>query len=834
MGVAVAAAVMPLTPHTPLAASAVPAGPELRTVDEEDAEGAEDQTSAPDLRVVLDEVEPVVIRPGQPLRLRGRVVNDGDSLQRPEAVTLRLAGTEPRSRQQVADWVAGRTPLEGATTLGDDTVGPILPPGQEMPFAITVPTDTLRDLGDEPRALATELSVAVRPPGRPASSPALSQVDPADVPTLRTVLTSSGRDPVEAPLETSWLVPLTLPGDPALVSSDPRTHTRAWWEAVGPSSTIRGWLDGLGVEDVTWVVDPAVLDPVRPSRSLATPRVEDEDPGDEDGAADAPDDDATSTAAPTSPGTEDPASATGSPSPAPAPTKDPDDSNDPDDTTATAEPPDLEDPEDPTTGAPEPTAPPSPAQVDATWVNAALSAVRADLAAAGPDGLWWLPAGDPDLSVLLARDLTVQEAGAVLRTDPTVEVEDPELASRGRTVAWPTSPAPTDNDLSRLTHLLLQADGTDDPLVVVPREAYTGDTAALPRRGAAVVTDIDDLTTIGPDSWTSALVAGSAARAEEQGAGAAAQQLLAHTVATYLEDPASGRELVIAPPRGTVPDPEVLAQVTEGWSRAGWLESVPAPELVDRAAEQDAVTPTGTGPDTDLLAEAGADLAAPASPLNQERVEQLVRFSSDLEGLASMFRDTSGVRSWQRVLGDLWSTRWRQDPKGWEQVRDTLRSDIATTRDGVRVIPSTVNFLADTGTIHVTVVNELPVAVEDVGVRFSPSNARLQIVRQPDPVSVGPDSRATVAVDVRAVTRGDTTLTARMTTPDGDTLGSEENVAVHVQPTGTWIYWVLGLLGGGLLVLGLARAWRRGRRTRPTYPGAAPPGASQTGKENRP
>ena len=43
--------------------------------------------------------------------------------------------------------------------------------------------------------------------------------------------------------------------------------------------------------------------------------------------------------------------------------------------------------------------------------------------------------------------------------------------------------------------------------------------------------------------------------------------------------------------------------------------------------------------------------------------------------------------------------------------------------------------------------------------------------------------------------------------------GQSTQVQVDVRPTASWIYWVLGSLGGIVFVIGLIRAVRRGPRT---------------------
>src|SRR5690606_15026658 len=124
---------------------------------------------------------------------------------------------------------------------------------------------------------------------------------------------------------------------------------------------------------------------------------------------------------------------------------------------------------------------------------------------------------------------------------------------------------------------------------------------------------------------------------------------------------------------------------------------------------------------------------------------------------------------------------------------------------GVRINPTTINFLADEGLIQLTVSNDLPVEVSNLRITLTPGNPRLRVVQQPEPVTVGPGSRATVQFRARALAAGEVEVRTTMTTPDGTPVGRPEVMQVRVQPTGAWIYWVLGSVAGIILVLGL---WR--------------------------
>lgn len=803
---------------TPAAALARPAA----------AAGGSEQATA-GLRILLDEVDPVVVRPGRSVTLRGRLVNDGPDVSRSTLVTVAAAPVALGSRADVAGWVEG-TDLRSATwVLGDDALGSVIPAGGEEQFEVTVPGPALESLPAAPAVLGLELVAAAQ-----------DEADRAPVPggeppaVLRTVLTSAGQPlEVDVPLETAWVVPLTLPADADLSSPDDTAHAAAWLAAVGRGSAVRGWLDHLTVADVTWWIDPAALMAHRPAEALVVPGPAEgpEEPGDTDPPEDTGDTgDTGDTEEPDGPGdleepvppgqtarpgapTADPGISTAAPTPAsPTPPTDADGAADADRQTAA--------PDGVTTTAPAPVPPPAPdPEPEVQTLGGALTELRQRLAEVDPDRLWWLPTDDPDLAVLAAgaTELPADLTGELMTRLPArAPAEVTRLLRQGRDdVAWPLLPAPTPDDIDALAQLYDTRPRGAGGLgaVLVPRESFTADSSAPPRLGAVPLADAPDVLALGADSWTSALVAASAGHAEEHGAGAAAQRVLAHTLGTWQEAPASPRTLVIAPPRATAVPPEVLDQLSDGWARARWLQPVAADEVLDRAADHGPVGLSGVGPQEEVLGPLTDLLVPPASPVTPSRAADHLDLQEQLDGLAEILRETDALRSWEPVLAAQWSTRWRQDEAAWVYLWRSLRHEVRSTREAVYLLPSNVNFLADQGVIHLTVVNDLPVAVEGVRLRAQPDNGRLQITGQPEPLDVGPGSRASVPFQARAITGGGTVLQVRLSTPNGTALGQEAAVDVRVQPTGVWIYWVLGGLAGVILVLGLRRAIISGPRT---------------------
>ena len=740
-----------------------------------------------DVAIVLDEIDPVVLTPGEPLTLTGRLVNQGAVPHRVTSLTATVSGTTLTSRSEVDRWLDDELDLDRTTTLGDDTVGPVVAAAGAVPFSVTVPAAVTNDLPEGPQVLPLVISAGdEREPGGAAAHPV----------RLRSTLVSAGGEEVEEPLDTSWVVPLTLPPDPDLLSPTEQTHAQAWVSAVGPDSAISGWVTDLAVPGVTYVVDPSTLVGARPAPALRTPPEQGTDPADT--GADplpAPSPDAVTSTTEAPDGGSDAATKT---VPAPVP-------DDPATTQSASPPAQTEEAE---------AAPATAAEVDQ-----AVATLRTQLAGLPDDQVWWLPSEDPDVVRMVADRPPQDQLGRLLSTQPAGAQDTlaPLLSTGRHDVAWPVDPAPDADAVTQISDLFRSARDEDDTapglgVVLLARESLTADSGAAPRRGAVPLEEPEDVVGLGADSWTSALVARSQAEAEQSGSGAAAQQVLAHTLGTYLEDPGAARELVIAPPRLTPAPPEVLAQLSEGWRTAPWLRSVTAQELVQRAGTGDTVQLTGEHPQEAVLGDLAELLAPGRSPLDRERTAALARNAGELDDLEEVVRDTTATQSWRASLAALWSSRWRSHEEEWSTARAVVREDVRSALQGVTVTPSTVNFLTDQGEISVTVVNDLGVALDDLVLEVVASNGRLQVIRQPDPVSIGADSRASVSFEARSITRGETRLTATLRTPDGTTLGEPAPIEVRVQPTGIWVYWVLGGLAGVVLVLGLARAVRRGPR----------------------
>lgn len=803
------------------------------------AQAAEDDL----LHVQIDLVSPAIAGPGTEVRLEGTLQNLGSTPTPVHAVRVSTAYRGLDTRGAVQDWAEAGT-LETPIVLGEDHIGVAVAPGSTVHWFVDVPADQF-DPGFEFATLPLRVEVlATGPaPGEDADdsgeTPAVTTVPDTEV---RTYLPWTAPEDTEFnPVQIAWLAPLALPGDADLVDVDDARRTDAWVEAVGPDSRTVALLDGLADTQATFVVDPAVLAPLDPVASLTevvelpgdqVEPSESPEPTDPEPTNPEPTNTEPTNPAPADPGATDPASPPTPTGADPAPSAGVQGSvatgapgtevtQPPGDGAAPTSPPTSTTTETPTAPIedPDPVVPPTPPTIQS--VVGELGGRIGQL----PEGrLWWLPVGDTDVGALLEVGTDVGDIAELVGRAP-----DDGLPAPGRTdLAWPLSEQFNDGTIESLQQVWSAAGGATGAAgadngslggVVLPNQVLE-DTVLT---GSAVRTHAAGPQLIGYDERLSGIVAGSG---EQEQAGHATQRFLAETLAIYQEGPATDRSLVVAIPRTAEADAAQLQALTTAASGAPWLQETTASGLMNDATQapatpvrppstpDSATTPGPAQPTEDQVpAAALGDLAAYSvpgdSPLTTSRVRRVELVRDTVVGVAEIVPGSeTAARTWLHVLDRQFSASWRSDPQGWEvpvEVAEELTSEITT---GLTINPTTINLYADEGLMQITVVNDLPIPIEDLQMRVDPGNGRLRVLGQPDPITIGPESRATVQFRAKAVAAGQVPLHTSLSTPNGTQIGSAEETVVRVQPTGVWIYWLLGGVAGVILVLGLWRALR--------------------------
>lgn len=283
------------------------------------------------------------------------------------------------------------------------------------------------------------------------------------------------------------------------------------------------------------------------------------------------------------------------------------------------------------------------------------------------------------------------------------------------------------------------------------------------------------------------------------------QQFVAESAALLNDLPGTqGRTLFVVAPRTFDPDPATAHAFLAAAASIPWL--TPTGTSAELAAARTAL-PSAAAPVTRPADPATASLPPVLTASKLAALEQTLR---TVRGVAQVRDDGAAfARTWARAAEQLASTRWRTAPVAWNTLDGRILAATGQTTTAVKVAAGTINFLADTGRLQITVTNGLDVPVKNIKVTVEAANPRLRIDRQPPVLRIGAQSRATVSVGVTALAAGVVPLRTTLTTPDGTVIGQGADVEVHVTPTGDWVYWSLGGLALVILLLGIVRSFSR-------------------------
>jgi hypothetical protein len=280
------------------------------------------------------------------------------------------------------------------------------------------------------------------------------------------------------------------------------------------------------------------------------------------------------------------------------------------------------------------------------------------------------------------------------------------------------------------------------------------------------------------------------------------QRFLAETLATVYERPDRPRILLVAAPRTFDPDPATVQRFFAAVRAAQWIQPATLSQLRNARGQ-------ATVSDRQALPVPGATRR---TQLSTSQVTAVRDVRGEAAQLAAVLSDDSALRQTRVDALRLVSTVWRGRVGTAALRAKALKASLTALAAKVRILPlSNLNFLASDGNLTLSVANELGQEVKGVRVVVQPGNGRLVVVKQAPPITVEADRRTTIKVHVHAVAGGMVPVTARILTPDGLQMGKTVTVQVHVRPTDTWAFWVLGVAAGLTFVIGLVRTLRRGR-----------------------
>jgi hypothetical protein len=411
-----------------------------------------------------------------------------------------------------------------------------------------------------------------------------------------------------------------------------------------------------------------------------------------------------------------------------------------------------------------------------------------------------LPYGDPDLVALNRhrRGGEIVRAGAL--GDAAVADILP-LAGAEPEIAWPV-----DGFVNRATLGVLRGDGSTAAVLdgrAVPPEidlSYTpagrADLATRSGRVAGLLADpglADQLRRHGPDP----LLAG--------------QRFLAETAMITSELPSTGteRSIVVMPPRRWDPEQAFLDRLV-ATADAPWTAAVPLRTLA------------GTSPPE-------IDRQPLTYPSGQRRRELPALYLRALDAMhvsisllgAILTDPTELVPDFDRSVTLLESSWWRGRPSRVNRL-DREKDLLKDARTSVRVQPGNFTFSSRSGTIPVTVANELTQEVEVV-LRLDPQTPRLRV----DPVeafTIGPQSKRQIPVSASAVASGPVVVDARLHTVGGAAYGQPVPLQISITQYGTVALYITAVAAGVLFLAAGVRVLRRvvaSRREEPEPPEVA-------------
>lgn len=417
-----------------------------------------------------------------------------------------------------------------------------------------------------------------------------------------------------------------------------------------------------------------------------------------------------------------------------------------------------------------------------------------------------LPYADPDVVALLRGDL-VEELEFADTTGAAIVRDVLGVAPLGGW-AWPPDGLATPGSLGARVDAGARRLVLDSGAVVRAETIRT-----TPDARTRIEVGAHELPLLTTDAGLTALLAAGAAGPQERPPGTgptgqtlALQRVAAETALVTAERPGSDRGLVLAPPRWWSADASYVRQLLTGLAGQSWVDPVALPELVDGPA----------------LDGEPAELAEPAVLALREQAltESWVRPLADARGtlaeFAPVLTDPAPLVAARRLaLLRGASAAWRRPelrPVGGEVVAEALRA-VAGLVSAVRVEGGgPVLFTADTGTIPLTVVNELgqPVVVQ-VAVDAA-GQARL-LSGAVTEVQIEPRRRHQVDVRVVARTSGQFPVQAQLRNPEGVPLGPPVRVTVRSTAYGR-VAVAITVGAAAVLVAAsgvrlLRRAWRR-------------------------
>ena len=406
-----------------------------------------------------------------------------------------------------------------------------------------------------------------------------------------------------------------------------------------------------------------------------------------------------------------------------------------------------------------------------------------------------LPWADPDVSAVerAGAGALLTEASAAARRD-TARL----LGVAAPVVVWPAQGA---TDAPSLFALAGQRtgpvvlDSTALPSAARDRDARLDLTVVNRRKGTRVTP-----TTVSDADLSAALAGAGSAGSAATGTAF----LLAQLAAAGAEHP--GQHVLATAPRDWNPDAGAVQRMSAALAKAGWVTSQPYSRLATESATR-----------ARLAVHYPADERVRELPV--DHVKAVAAADSALTLFAPALTNPDAVVPQLRSAAlSLVGLGWRGTPAArLALARTPLTTDVDGLYAGLSVDPgSTKNLLATQGRLPITVHNALPYDVK-VCLVLTPRTGQLVVPNAMCLKQLRAGQSLQVVMPVKAIANGDVAVVATLTTPDGRTVLYHSDHDILVRVRSDWERRGLGVVAvllALLLVVGLGRGVRRGRRER--------------------
>lgn len=299
------------------------------------------------------------------------------------------------------------------------------------------------------------------------------------------------------------------------------------------------------------------------------------------------------------------------------------------------------------------------------------------------------------------------------------------------------------------------------------------------------------------------------------------QKTLALSAMTYLEQPSivrpqllyfdlSDKEIwKVNADEKVVRDYSQLAEASSALMNAPWVQPAQVSDLLASPASTSVQLPLESTVDTD----------AHDSPLTKKNLASIDASVQEAATLASLVDTPDTVLApVDNASAYLYSQNWQGNDKAYASALKNFSALAKKYGNSVSPVSvSTINLVAEQADIPVRLQNKLNVPAT-VSVALDSVDARLT-AKKPVTVELPPASTTTVAIPVSARGSGNVQAEIRLYNSQGQDIGTPVTVKVRVRAgwenTATA---VMAVLVGLMLVIGIIRSIKGGRRSKPVAP----------------